>query len=171
MDVPLRQFVQDKLITYPEAIAKALSADVGRYLNSQEQAASFVKRVLEDRSVKEQLWLGFVENPDAVSGPAGLDVTGYFVTLPSDAPRHVEASHSHDGKGQRAAQPSDYGQILTVLTQADRITAGDSSRNGNGTVVAVKEVGGERFRAVFEVLPGKKNRALALLSLVIKTRK
>jgi hypothetical protein len=29
-NLPLRQMVQDKLITYPDAIAKALAADIGR---------------------------------------------------------------------------------------------------------------------------------------------
>jgi len=33
------------------------------------------------------------------------------------------------------------------------------------------KIGLETYRAVFEVLPGKRNRALALLSLVIKTPK
>jgi hypothetical protein len=33
----------------------------------------------------------------------------------------------------------------------------------------IKRIGSETYRAVFRVLSGKKNRALALLSLVIKT--
>ena len=32
-----------------------------------------------------------------------------------------------------------------------------------------REIGGEMFRAVFEVRAGKRNRALTLVSLVIKT--
>jgi hypothetical protein len=34
--------------------------------------------------------------------------------------------------------------------------------------VAIWEEGGERFRAVFEVRPGRRNRAIALISLSIK---
>ena len=45
------------------------------------------------------------------------------------------------------------------------------SRQGNNTVVATKTIDAEQYRAVFEVLTGKKNRDLALLSLVIKTQK
>jgi len=42
-------------------------------------------------------------------------------------------------------------------------------RNGLATVVAVKQIGEEVFRGVFEVRSGKQNRVLALLSLIIKT--
>lgn len=171
IDTSLRQMVQDKLILYPDAIAKALAADIGRYINATEAASAFAERVLVDRSVTEPLFLGFVENVDGVSAAAGGDVNGYFVTLPSDMPRHAEASHSHDGNGQRAPVAADYEHITEVLNSADQIRAGETSRHGNATVVATKQIGGETYRAVFEVLTGKKNRALALLSLVVKTPK
>lgn len=169
-DTSLRQMVQDKLITYPDAIAKALTADIGRYINSQELASSFAARALSAGAANEApLLLGFVKTPATVSEVAGLDVKGYMLTLPSDAPRHVQSSHGHDGAGQRPALPADYEQVAEVLNDADELRAGNVSRNGNPTVVAVKAIGGETYRAVFEVLTGKKNRALALLSLVIKT--
>jgi hypothetical protein len=68
------------------------------------------------------------------------------------------------------AEPPDYEHLAAVLNEADSLRAGNPSKHGNRTVVAGKSIGGELFRAVFEVLPGKKNRALALSSLVIKTR-
>jgi hypothetical protein len=55
-----------------------------------------------------------------------------------------------------------------VLAEADSLRAGDRSATGLTTVVAVKKIGEEVYRCVFDVRPGKKNRALALLSLVIK---
>lgn len=171
VDMPLRQMVQDKLITYPPAIAKALAADIGRYINTTEAATEFAKRMLVERSVREPLFVGFVENDAVVSQAAGLDVKGYFVTIPGDVPRHAETSHGYDGKGQRPAMPPDYERVRSVLNEADSIRAGDLSRHGNPTVVASKKIGLETYRAVFEVLPGKKNRALALLSLSIKTSK
>ncbi len=170
-DMPLRQMVQDKLINYPPAIAKALAADIGRYISTTEAASTFATRVLADTTVNNPLWLGFVEDVEVVSQAAGIDVTGYFVNLPSDAPRHVAASHGHDGNGQRPARPADYEEVLSVLNQADKLRPGATGRNGNATVVASKTIRGEEFRAVFEVLTGKKNKALALLSLVIKTPK
>lgn len=170
-DTPLRQMVQDKLITYPPAIAKALAADINRYINATEAATAFAKRMLVERSVKEPLFVGFVENDAVVSQAAGLDVKGYFVTIPGDVPRHAESSHGYDGKGQRPVMPPDYERVRLVLNEADSIRAGDLSRHGNVTVVASKKIGLETYRAVFEVLPGKKNLALALVSLVIKTPK
>ena len=128
-------------------------------------------RMLVERSVKEPLFVGFVENDAVVSQAAGLDVKGYFVTIPGDVPRHAETSHGYDGRGQRPAMPPDYERVRSVLNEADSIRAGDLNRNGNATVVASKKIGLETYRAVFEVLPGKRNRALALLSLVIKTPK
>jgi len=48
---------------------------------------------------------------------------------------------------------------------------GHLSENGNPTVVANKAINGERFRVVWEVLSGKRNRSLQLVSLSIKTAK
>lgn len=168
-DTSLRQMVQDKLITYPRAIEKALSREVNRYINAQEPVAEFVAGVLADRSRIDPLWLGFVENVEEVSEAAGLDVTGYMVLLPAEAPRHVERSHGHDGGGQRAATPEDFARIATVLAQADHVQQGHLTAKEMPAIVVTKEIDGELYRAVFEVRPGKRNRALALVSLVIKT--
>lgn len=170
-ETPLRQMVQDKLISYPEAISSALSRDVGRYINATERASQFAARMQTERANVEPLWIGFVESPKEVSDLVGHDVTGYTLLIPSDAPRHVEISHSHDGGTQRPPVPADFEQVASVLNEFDKVKAGDPSRHDNPTVVATKQIDGETYRAVFEVLTGKKNRALALLSLVIKTHK
>ena len=169
VDTSLRQLVQDKLIGYPDAITTALSRDVTRYINAQSGAAAYAARVLDDRAQAEPLWLGFVENFDAVSAVAGRDVKGYLVLLPDEAPRHALKSHAFDGGAQRAPVPEDYAHIWEVLSQADELRSGEPSVHGLATVVAYKRIGDEVYRAVFEVRPGKKNRALALFSLVIKT--
>ena len=49
---PLREFVQNKLINYPDAISTALSRDVNRYVNATEDVAAFAARVVADRAVK-----------------------------------------------------------------------------------------------------------------------
>lgn len=167
----LRTIVQNKLITYPPAIGRALAADLNRYINATQSPADFVAQVLQDRQRTDPLWLGFVESADALSQAASRDTTGFLITLPANVPRHVLASHGHDGKGQRPATPADFEVIASILNEADQIRAGDASRHGNETVIATKQIGTEIYRAVFEVLPGKKNRALALFSLVIKTQK
>lgn len=166
--IQLRQFVQDKLITYPDAITTALSRDVTRYINAHEPVAAYVERVLADRSKIEPLWLGFVEDFEAVSAAASQDVKGFTILLPAEAPRHVEHNHGHDGAGQRPAAPADYLQVASVLNEADSLEEGKMGVTGLRTIVAWKRIDDERFRAVFEVRPGKNNRSLALISLVIK---
>ena len=89
--------------------------------------------------------------------------------LPSDAPRHAEKHHEWDGKGQRPATPEDYGKVQNLLTDYDAIKPGSPFDKGLARFVVTKKIGDETFRAVFEVRPGKKNRAVALVSLSIKT--
>jgi hypothetical protein len=166
---PLREFVQRKLVDYPEAITKMLSRDCNRYINAKDQAAEFAAKALEDTSMKEPLWLGFVENFAAIQAETGIDTKGYMMLLPGDTPRHVEKVHGKDGKGQRPATPEDYAKLPLALAEAGKIRPGDPSRNGNATVVTDTAIDGETYHCVWEVLPGKKSRALALTTLVIKT--
>lgn len=168
MDMPLRQMVQDKLIAYPPAITRALTVDVNRYINATARPAAFVREVLADSQRVDPLWLGFVQNAQAVSDVVGQDVTGYMVLLPADAPRHVHEHHGTDGGTQRPATPDDYARLASVLNEPDALSQGHTER-GMRRLVAQKTIGGELFQAVFEVRPGKKNRALTLVTLVIKT--
>ena len=66
---------------------------------------------------------------------------------------------------------ADFARLEAVLNDPDTLRAGERSRQGNHTVVATKVIDGERFRAVWEVLAGRKSRSLSLTSLVIKTAK
>jgi len=66
--------------------------------------------------------------------------------------------------------PQDYAVLEEVLNDPDALRNGDRSRSGNPTLIATKAIDGETFRTVWEVLSGKRNRSLQLLSLVIKTR-
>jgi Phage Mu protein F like protein len=170
VDMSLRQAVQDKLINYPPAISKALSADINKHINAHDEVANYVKRVIAKRKEENPLFLGFVENPQRIGDVINQDVTGYLVTLPYDAPLHVEYSHGEDGGSQRPPTPADFGLLLQVLNEADTITAGELSRTGQPTVVAWKEINGENLRAVFQLFAGKRNRALALLSLLVKIK-
>lgn len=169
-DDELRSFVQDKLIEYPPAISKALSVDVNRYVNAAQSAPDFVREVLVDGQRNDPLWLGFVERPDWIDKVTGANTRGYTILLAADRPRHVRNSHEFDGKGQRPAVPEDYAQLEAVLNDPDELTPGKKSERGNPTVMAIKSINGETFRAVWEVMAGKRNRSLQLLSLVIKTK-
>lgn len=165
---PLRQFVQDKLVTYPDAIATVLSRDVTRYVNATTPVAQFVAEALADASKTDPLWLGFVERFEDASAALGMDVKGYTIMLPRDAVRHIDDEHGNDTGKQRPPRADDFALIAQILNEADSIAPG-SNKWGGDRLVAEKVINGETFNAVFEARPGKKNRALALVTYFIKT--
>ena len=171
-DNELRSFVQDKLIDYPPAIERMLSVDVNRHLNTTERITDFVQRVRDGSLRNEDLWMGFVE-PEAaarIKAATGQDVDSYMVLLPEDNVRHTYREHRWDGKGQRPVEPSDYEHVASFINEANETLPGtDLGRHGETRVLVRREIDGEVFRAVFEILHGKRNRALKLISLAIKT--
>ena len=171
-DSELRSFVQDKLIEYPPAIERMLSVDVNRHLNTTERITDFVQRVRDGSLRNEDLWMGFVE-PEAaarIKAATGQDVDSYMVLLPEDNVRHTYREHRWDGKGQRPVVPADYEHVASFINEANETLPGtDVGRHGESRVLVRREIDGEVFRAVFEILHGKRNRALKLISLAIKT--
>lgn len=170
---PLRQFVQDKLVTYPNAIATVLSRDVNRYVNATTPIAQFAAEALTMRQNGAPLWLGFVERFQEISALVGVDVKGYMLTLPSETVRHVDDKHGSDGGSQRPPLPADFERLEQIINQADSLTKTDEGPGSEGERTlrfkAVKEINGEKYTAVFEARPGKRNRALALVTYYIKT--
>lgn len=167
---PLRGFVQDKLISYKPAIAIALRKDINRYLETNYSASEYATLALNDKAFKEPLWLGFVENAEAIKKEINVDVSNYLVLMPPDAVRHIDKSHEFDGKRQRPAKPKDYALMTEVLKSFDKIELGEIVRQ-NRRIRIFKEVDGETFIYLFEVLSVEKNKMLSLVSLVIKTKK
>lgn len=149
-----------------------LSVDVNRHLNTTERVTDFVQRVRDGTLRNEDLWMGFVE-PDAaarVKAATGQDVDNYLVLLPEDNVRHTDKEHRWDGKGQRPVVPADYQHVASFINEAYETSPGSElGRHGETRVLVRKEIDGEVFRAVFEILHGKRNRALKLISLAIKT--
>lgn len=168
-DDDLRSFVQDKLITYEPAIATTFKAEIKRQLNTQDAVQDFVREVQADVTRKDDLWLGFVQNAEAIQKVTGDDVSNFLVLLPAQSPRHVEKSHGKDGGDQRPPRPADYAHLMDVLGDPDVMRLSkDSGNNGERRFVVEKLIGKDRLEAVFEVRPGKRNRALSLISLWIK---
>lgn len=168
IDVPLRQLVQDKLINYPPAISRALSKDINRRIDAAKSLIDFVEQSLSDRKFFDNALLGFVEPSDSVNKIAGTDLQGYIALLKAEAVRHVDNSHGNDTGDQRPPTPKDFSELINVLNDADKLSAGETTRNGNRTIIAQKKIGKEIFRSIFEVRPGKSNKALYLLSFLIK---
>lgn len=169
-DKPMRSFVQDKLVNYEPAVAKMLSHDLNRKLIVSDPPEVFAEKVLADKTIAEPLWVGFVENFEAIKAKTELDLQGYLVLITSDAVRHVEKSHAFDGKGQRPVKASDYTLINDVINDYDEIKLGSESRHQQPTLIVTKLVDGETYRMTFQVLQGKKNRTLQLVSMLIKTK-
>ncbi|CAE6502786.1 Head morphogenesis protein SPP1 gp7 (fragment) [Nitrosomonas nitrosa] len=144
-----------------------MTRDINRYINANEDIVQFAARALAEKDNNDDLWLGFVENADEIKQSVGLDLTNDMVLLPAQTIRHVEKSRAFDGKEQRAVRHEDFTHVMDVLLNYDQIEQGNVSRDGKPSILVSKAVDEERFRLVFEV-QGKKKRAIALKSLVIK---
>lgn len=166
-DEPLRNMVADKLVSYPPAITKALSRDVNRYINADQGAADFAREVLADKQRNDPLWLGFVDSFDQVQQATGIDLKGYMVLMPAESVRHVARVHGFDGGDQRPPTAADYNHAASLVSEADSVRTGELV-DGKQRLLFIKRIGEETFEAVFEIRPGKRNRALALISLWIK---
>jgi hypothetical protein len=169
VDTGLRTLVQDKLINYKPAITKALSRDINRYINAHDDIAGFAQRALDNRSITENLWLGFVENSEAILAETKIDTKGFLVLLPADTVPHIDNHHKFDGKGQRPVLPKDFEQVGIVLAEYDQIKQGKVSKTGLFTLVVRKVIGREVFRCVFEVRGSPKNRSIVLTTMSIAT--
>lgn len=169
VNVSLRTMVQNKLVNYRPAIARALSRDVNRYINANQTASTFAAAALSYSVIQEPAWLGFVENPDALKQVVDVDTTGYLLLLPSDAVHHVEKHHGHDGKGQRPIVAADYDLVSQVLADGDLTPTDPNPATGMKRFIAKTTINGEVFRCIFE-LSGKKLRAVSLVTMAIKTK-
>lgn len=167
---PMRSFVQDKMVNYEPAVAKMLSHDINRKLIVSDPPEVFAEKVLADKAITQPLWTGFVENFEGIKTKTDLDLQGYLVLITPDAVRHVEKSHSHDGGDQRPVKASDYTLINDVVNDYDEIKLGSESRHQQPTLIVSKLIDGENYRMTFQVMQGKKNRTLQLVSMLVKTK-
>lgn len=166
-DEPLRNLVQQKLIKLPEAIGRALTRDINRYLTARTDVAGFARAALRNEAAGD-LWLGFVDNP-RIGQVAQANLDDYLVLLPQDAVRHVEIQHGKDGGSQRPPMPYDYSQAAEWLKNPDAVVSSqEHGPNGEARVKIVKRAGAETFESIWEIRPGRKNRALVLVSMWVK---
>ena len=163
-DDDLRTFVQDKLIEYPPAISKALTEDMGKVINAEERVDSFVKSVLADSKRSDELWMGFVDKPSAIQQLTGIDPTDYTLLMPAQNVRDAFASGL-----PRGLKASDFLHVEQILNDFDALKLSPESGSlGEPRVVATKQIGSETFSSVFELRSAKRERALALISLLIE---
>jgi len=72
------------------------------------------------------------------------------------------------GKGQR--NPKIFQILINIVNDADTMEKG-SDEGKFPRIRLTKMIGDELFKVIFEMQPGKKNRAISLVSMVIKTGK
>jgi hypothetical protein len=165
-DMSYRQMVQDKLITYPPAIAKALSRELDKWIAVGTNPAEFVRLALADRGHKQDLWLGFA--PAAISKQAKIDVSSYFFFFSSDNARHIYDEHHADKGKQRPPTPEDYTNASRWLHEGRVTTSEGKGYHGETRLKCVWKNGNEEVHSVWEVRQGKRNRALTLITCYIK---
>lgn len=169
-DTSLRTLVQDKLIGYPPAIASALSRDVTRYISTRTDLAEFAREALANRQKREDVWLGFAG--DLIGDAVTRDVRDYLILLRADGIRHADREHRFDGGSQRAPTPDDYADAGKWLMDG-RVEPADPfvDRYGNrrDRIKVTYETGGERKVSIWEVRHGRRNRALVLVSMWVKS--
>jgi len=98
---------------------------------------------------------------------AGRELSGYTLLLPADAARHVEQTHGFDGGAQRAPVAADYRSAHRWLAEG-QVSAAEKGSLGHDRLRVTWRNGGESFVSVWEIRPGRRNRAVALVSLWIK---
>ncbi|MDR2015550.1 MAG: hypothetical protein LBP99_08045 [Azoarcus sp.] len=171
-DVSMRQFVQEKLISYPPAIQRALVKDIGKKLCATERIEDYVAAVMADASRTDDLWLGFIEQPERFATAVKTDLTGFIVLLPPDAVRHEVKAHGHDGGSQRPVLAEDYKRLVDGLNRGALTLPSESWKGRDAERFVVQwEDEGEIFRGVFGVRPGRHNRSVVLVSMIVKTAK
>jgi len=95
------------------------------------------------------------------------DLSDYLVLLPADAVRHVDGEHGGDSRTQRAPAPEDYADAGRWLRDGE-VELSDPGPDGKTRIKSNYRSGGEDIQSIWEVRPGKKNRALALVSMWVK---
>ena len=168
VDTSLRQMVQDKLITYPDAITRALTLEMNRFINASLPPATFAAQAIANPTQKQNLWLGFVDNYEEVNSVVSTDVKGYMVLLPSDAVRHVENSHALDNRSQRQTLPADYSVLnrgILVIASTPRYAGIQQfgGKAGRGRKVTIPARAGQTFSSPRHQTPeGCRNSVAAI---------
>ena len=161
-DADMRSFVQNKLIEYPPAISKALSAEVTGVVNAQERIDSFVQSVLSNPVRQDDLWIGFVQQPENIKQLAGVDATDFTLLIPADSVRETIARSADGG-----SLPHTSFQHVEQLANASDSMKLSPERGPNGELrlAVAKVIGTDLLSALFEVRSDKKIRSLAFISM------
>jgi hypothetical protein len=163
VDTSLRSMVQDKLITYPPAIARALGKDINRYIAVHEDVSAWVSNAIADKTVKNDLWLGFA--PERVSASAKENLTDFLVLLPADNIRHIANEHFDDAV---PPTPADFIHAMRWLDEGDITPGSATGKTQQPRIKCVWRDAGREIVSIWEVRSSNRNKALMLVTTYIK---
>ncbi len=172
VDTQLRQVVQDKLISYPPAIARALAKDINRRVVIQN-VVDFVNSVVSGQKQAtnqvSHLFLGFVEDSRAIQEQLDVDTQGFLIYMGENDVAHIFKRHGKDGGAQRPPTAQDFVHLYDVLNSPDQLRQSDTKNSdGNTTFKVKKKIGDDEFNVGLEIKSGKKNRALVVKTMYIR---
>lgn len=191
-----RSWVQDKLISYPDAMQRALAADVGKRLDATLPIEDFVSDALNG-GIGGYKFLGFVgSNIDErlqsafakekakdkrrkekervfSSEDVYANTRNYLSLLPADSVRHVRKEHGGDSEGQRPPEPADYALLPKLLEKGELAFSSERGDNGEYRFTAKLPHGKDTLNAIFQINKGggKLKRTISLVTLYIHERK
>lgn len=177
----------EKLNKWPYDIAKAfteflpedtkdlLATSYRNLPSSAEAVVAFAASVPSSGSLEQAVQmrtLGLLTRRqiDEVERLTGLDTVGFDFALDPSGVRHILNRHSNAktelSRGQRVVTLADFAKLLTLLNDPDSVVAAEMSRDGLHMLRYEKQIGGERFIALFAVRNGR--RRLVLVTIWIE---
>lgn len=155
------------LTSLPDALRDMLSQSYRSLPSVGDDARRFAQAVVEGRiDTDVRRTLGAVTSDDAavLGKEFGRQFSGFDWSIPSDAVRHVRDHHgdpaAEAARGQRAVIAADFGLLPVIVGAPDTFTFGGKTALGEDSVELVKVIAGERYTAVFAILPGRRSLAL-----------
>lgn len=153
----------------PESVRDALAVAYRELPSVATDTRLYAQRLLEGvGEVPPYRTLGLVTSDQVqLLAASRIDAAGFDFAIGRDAPLHIRARHGDTAteslRGQRGVTADDYANLPTIVNAPDAIEAAGQSGVGRPVVRFIKEIGGEKFVAAFEVRTGRKMLALQSL--------
>lgn len=161
----------------PEAARDALAQSYRSLPSVADDAARYAARAIEGvDGLEPARTLGLVTSEQAaaigrIHGDAKVGLFDFSLT-PTEI-KHVAAMHGNDAaersRGQRAVEVADFAQLPSILLQPDQLEDAGTSDIGEPLVRFSRQIGDDRFNAIFAVRKGR--RTLALKTMFINAGK
>lgn len=159
----------------PEAVRDRLAQSYRALPSVADDTRRYARRVwqnLEEVDLPPYRTLGLLTTQDvqAIERLQTKPVAGFDYALDPSSVWHIQKHHGNDQsermRGQRAVTEADFAELPRILNAPDSVEDAGRSDTGLPLVRYRKDIGGERYNAVFSVRSGR--RMLALTTLYIQ---